>query len=145
MINILIAEDILILRQGLKAVLEQDSELLVTGMASNGLEAYELCKETLPDIVLMDMCMPEYDGAFGIRKIKAEFPDLPVLVLTALCQLIHNILVKFCIKKFSENNFLVIGFCAQKGHKLPLSNHCHLHKLVLRQSDDFFQLLVCFL
>lgn len=82
MIKILIAEDILILRQGLKAVLEQDSELQVIGMASNGLEAYELCKETLPDIVLMDMCMPEYDGAFGIRKIKAEFPVLPVLVLT---------------------------------------------------------------
>lgn len=82
MIKVLIAEDILILRQGLKAVLEQDAEIQVVGMASNGLEAYEQCKETLPDLVLMDMCMPEYDGAYGTKKIKAEFPHIHVLVLT---------------------------------------------------------------
>lgn len=82
MIKIIIADDILILRQGLKAVLEQDSELQVIGMAANGLEAYELCKTNLPDVVLMDMCMPNYDGSFGTQKIKAEFSDVKVLVLT---------------------------------------------------------------
>lgn len=73
MITVLIADDVMILCQGLKAILEQDSEFVITGMAQNGKEAYELCKENTPDVVLMDMRMPEYDGAYGIEKIKKIF------------------------------------------------------------------------
>lgn len=82
MIKVLIADDVMILCQGLKAILEQDSEFVITGMAQNGKEAYELCKENTPDVVLMDMRMPEYDGAYGIEKIKKDFPEVKVLVLT---------------------------------------------------------------
>lgn len=82
MIKVLIADDVMILCQGLKAILEQDSEFVITGMAQNGKEAYELCKENTPDVVLMDMRMPEYDGAYGIEKIKKAFPEVKVLVLT---------------------------------------------------------------
>lgn len=82
MIKILIAEDIQILRQGLKAILSQDTEMEVIGMAANGMEALEFCRNELPDVVLMDMRMPDYDGVFGTQKIKAEFPQVKVLVLT---------------------------------------------------------------
>lgn len=82
MIKVLIVDDVLILCQGLKAILAQDAEFEITGMAQNGKEAYELCRETMPDVVLMDMRMPEYDGVYGIQNIKSDFPKIKVLVLT---------------------------------------------------------------
>lgn len=81
-IKVLIADDIMILRQGLKAVLEQDPELQVVALAENGKEALEKCKVYRPDVVMMDMRMPDYDGAYGIRAIKEQLPDIRVLVLT---------------------------------------------------------------
>ncbi len=82
MIKVLIADDIQILRQGLKAILSQDKEIEVVGLAADGREAYMLCQKHRPDVVLMDMRMPEYDGSYGIRSIKAHFPKIRVLVLT---------------------------------------------------------------
>lgn len=81
-IKVLIADDIMILRQGLKAVLEQDMEIEVAALAENGKEAFEKCKVYKPDVVLMDMRMPDYDGVYGIRLIKEKCPDIRVLVLT---------------------------------------------------------------
>lgn len=81
-IKVLIADDIMILRQGLKAVLEQDDGIEVVALAENGREAFEKCAVYLPDVVLMDMRMPDYDGAYGIRSIKEKHPDIKVLVLT---------------------------------------------------------------
>lgn len=82
MINVIIADDIQILRAGLKAVLSHDNDIKVAGEASNGKEAYELCVRLRPDVVLMDMRMPDYDGGYGTRKIKDNFPNIKVLVLT---------------------------------------------------------------
>ena len=82
MIRVVIADDIQILRQGLKAILSQDKEIEVTGLASDGKEAFELCKRQHPDVVLMDMRMPEYDGRWGISAIKKHFPQIRVMVLT---------------------------------------------------------------
>lgn len=82
MIKVIIADDIQILRQGLKAILSQDTEIEVAGLAANGREAWQLCQNHRPDAVLMDMRMPEYDGAYGISRIKGDFPDIKVLVLT---------------------------------------------------------------
>lgn len=81
-IKVLIADDIMILRQGLKAVLEKDDALEVVALAENGKEAFEKSKVYKPDVVLMDMRMPDYDGAYGISAIKKELPDVKVLVLT---------------------------------------------------------------
>lgn len=81
-IKVLIADDIMILRQGLRAVLEQDEEIQVVGLAENGKEAFEKCKVFRPDVVMMDMRMPEYDGAYGIKAIKEQCPQIKVLVLT---------------------------------------------------------------
>jgi DNA-binding NarL/FixJ family response regulator len=82
MIKVIIADDIPVLRSGLKAVLSQDGDIKVIGEASNGQEAFELCIKQHPDVVLMDMRMPDYDGGYGTRKIKDTLPDVKVLVLT---------------------------------------------------------------
>ncbi|MCI9105063.1 MAG: response regulator transcription factor [Lachnospiraceae bacterium] len=82
MIRIVIADDIQILRQGLAAILSQDKEIIVVGLAADGKEAWELCGTERPDVVLMDMRMPEYDGSWGISRIKEDFPEVKILVLT---------------------------------------------------------------
>lgn len=82
MIRVVIADDIQILRQGLKAILSQDREIQVVGLAADGKEAFELCRKHNPDVVLMDMRMPEYDGSWGISAVKKHFPDIRILVLT---------------------------------------------------------------
>lgn len=82
MINVILADDVQILRAGLKAVLLSDKDINVVGEASDGKEAYELCVRLKPDVVLMDMRMPDYDGGYGTRKIKDTLSDIKVLVLT---------------------------------------------------------------
>ena len=82
MIRVVIADDIQILRKGLEAILVRTGEIAVAGLAANGREAWELCRDQRPDVVLMDMRMPEYDGGWGISRIKEDFPDVKILVLT---------------------------------------------------------------
>lgn len=82
MIKVLIADDIPILRRGLEASLGSDGDILVAGEAANGREAFEMCAKLSPDVVLMDMRMPGFDGEYGTRQIKSCFPDIKVLVLT---------------------------------------------------------------
>ena len=82
MINVILADDVKILRAGLKAVLVSDDDINVVGEASDGKEAYEMCVRLKPDVVLMDMRMPDYDGGYGTRKINDTRPDSKVLVLT---------------------------------------------------------------
>ena len=82
MIRVVIADDDDIFRNGLKVIIEQDSDIKVCGLADNGNTAYNLCKTEKPDIVLMDMQMPDCDGGNATLKIKQDFPGIKVLVLT---------------------------------------------------------------
>jgi DNA-binding NarL/FixJ family response regulator len=81
--RLLIADDHVLLRTGMRAMLEAEPDLEVIGEAGNGREAVELCQELRPDLVLMDLSMPEMDGIEATRAIKAELPKTGVLVLTA--------------------------------------------------------------
>ena len=82
MIKVLLADDVQILRAGLKAVLVQDDSINVVGEAGNGKEAFEMAVRLQPDIVLMDMRMPDFDGGYGTRQIKEKLEGVKVLVLT---------------------------------------------------------------
>jgi YesN/AraC family two-component response regulator len=66
MIKILIADDHLIIRQGLRLILETENDLELVGEASDGNEAISLCKKLKPDVVLMDLRMPNMDGLTAI-------------------------------------------------------------------------------
>ncbi len=81
-IRILIADDHPIVRQGLATVLNQEEDLEVVGLAENGLEAVARARELRPDIILMDLQMPEMDGVEAIHHIKVEAPDIGIIILT---------------------------------------------------------------
>lgn len=81
-IRVLIAEDHTIVRQGLSALLRSEPDIEVAGEASDGLEAVEMAKKQMPNIVLMDVAMRNLNGLDATRKIKKLFPQMKVLVLT---------------------------------------------------------------
>jgi DNA-binding NarL/FixJ family response regulator len=82
MIRVVIADDQRLMREGMKTILSLEEELEVVGVASNGAEALECTLQTRPDVVLMDIRMPEMDGVVGTRMIKEQLPDTKVLILT---------------------------------------------------------------
>jgi two-component system response regulator NreC len=81
-IKILLADDHTIVRQGLKLILSANSDLQVVGEAANGREAIELASKLKPDIVLMDVAMPELNGIEATRRMVQENQRLRVLVLS---------------------------------------------------------------
>jgi len=81
-IRILIAEDQRIVREGLRAVLEDEDEIAIVGEAANGQEAIQLFAQLQPDVVLMDLQMPVVDGPEATRRIREQSPDARILVLT---------------------------------------------------------------
>ncbi len=81
-IRILIADDHLIIRQGLRLILETEPDFELIGEASDGAEAVRLCKELSPAVVLMDLRMPGMDGLTAIERLKIEQPEIAVVILT---------------------------------------------------------------
>jgi len=82
MTKILIADDHLIIRQGLRLILETENDFELVGEASDGNEALSLCKKLKPDVVLMDLRMPNMDGLTAIEKLRKEQPEIAVVILT---------------------------------------------------------------
>ena len=80
--KVLIVDDDALIRDGLKLILELEEDIEVKGIASNGQQAFELCRTQKPDIVLMDIRMPVLDGVLGTKLIKEHFRDIKVVILT---------------------------------------------------------------
>ena len=82
MIQVLITDDQNIVRQGLSVILKHQPGIEVAGLAANGREAVRLVEQVRPDVVLMDLKMPEMNGVLATREIVSKHPEVKVVVLT---------------------------------------------------------------
>lgn len=82
LIRALVADDHPVVREGLSAIVDVEDDITVVGQASDGDEALRLARQLRPDVVLMDLKMPNLDGVEAIEAIRAELPDTHVLILT---------------------------------------------------------------
>ena len=81
-ISVVIADDHMMFRQGLKAVLDEDANIRVIGEAENGSQAVELCEELRPDVVVMDVTMPEMSGIIATRLLKGLDDSTEIIILS---------------------------------------------------------------
>lgn len=82
MIKVLLVDDQDILVEGLRMILGKEEDIQICGTANNGRKAYDACKWNRPDVVLMDIKMPEVNGVEATGMIKKDFPEVKVIVLT---------------------------------------------------------------
>lgn len=84
-LRVLIAEDHAIVREGIASLLRQEGHFQIVGEADDGRNATQLAGELRPDIILMDLSMPNINGTEAIKEIKQRYPEIHIVVLT-----IHN-------------------------------------------------------
>lgn len=81
-INVLIADDHAIVREGLKQILADTGDIAVAGEAENGLEAIKLVRQGKGDVLLLDISLPDRNGIEVLKQVRKEIPDVVVLILT---------------------------------------------------------------
>ncbi|MGD0751210.1 MAG: response regulator transcription factor [Anaerolineales bacterium] len=85
-IRLLVVDDQTVVREGLAAILTNYSDIEVIGQASDGIQAVEIIKKEKPDVVLLDMMMPNQDGLTTIPKVREVSPNTRILVVTAYAE-----------------------------------------------------------
>lgn len=125
-IEVMIADDHSMVREGLKQLLELDGDILITGEASDGVECLKLLEESLPQVLLLDINMPNMNGLEVLEKIKEEKIDTKVIILT-----VHNE-VEYLLKAVE------IGI---DGYMLKDSDSNELKKAILSviQGESYIQ------
>jgi RNA polymerase sigma factor (sigma-70 family) len=81
-IRLLIVDDHLLAREGIKEILADQKEFVIVGEASNGIQAIEKTKELLPDLILMDISMPKMNGFDATKEIKSQYPNVKIVMMT---------------------------------------------------------------
>ena len=82
MINVLIADDHTVVRQGLRQILSTDSQLKVVGEAVNGAEVLKMLESLAAEVLILDITMPGKNGLEVLKEVKRKYPQLRVLVLS---------------------------------------------------------------
>ena len=116
MIKILIADDQDLIRESLKIVLDLNKDMDVIGVAENGQTVLELIKKNLPDVILMDIRMPELDGVLCTKAVKEKYPDVKIIILTTF----DDDEYVFYALKYGASGYLLKGCSVQE---LTAANH----------------------
>ncbi len=82
-IQVMLVDDHNVVRSGLATFLKAYDDLELVGEARNGLEAFNLCQKKKPDVILMDLMMPEMDGIAATRAILADYPEIRIIAMTS--------------------------------------------------------------
>lgn len=121
-LRILLADDHQIVRDGLRLLIDGQPDLRVVGQAANGKEALLKTRELKPDVVVMDLSMPELNGLQATERLKSEFPELKIIALTAhedegyLSQLCKAGAAGYVLKRSAGDQLLqAIGAVAKGG------------------------------
>jgi two-component system, NarL family, response regulator LiaR len=121
MIKVLIADDHPMVRHGINILIGVYDDMEVIGQAENGREAIEMCGKYMPDIVLMDLMMPEVNGIEATRKILENWPNIKIVTLTSFIdkKLIEDSLkagaIGYVLKNISGDNLVTTIRDAYKG------------------------------
>jgi DNA-binding NarL/FixJ family response regulator len=111
-VKIVLVDDHVVVRQGLKALLGAESDFEVVGEAGNGYDAVELAMKTTPDVVVMDLALPQLNGLDATRQILRRVPATKILVLTSygddecVQQMMHAGASGFLIKQTAANELI---------------------------------------
>jgi two-component system, NarL family, response regulator NreC len=121
-VRVLVADDHEVVREGVRALIERQPDLEVCGLAATGREAVDLARKTKPDIVVLDMTMPELDGLDAIRQIKKARPETEVVVFSAhpsedIIEDVFDAGAKSYIEKTEASRDLVTAIRSLAEHK----------------------------
>lgn len=121
-IKILLADDHVVVRQGLRALLAAEEDIDIVAEADNGRQAVQLVKKLLPDLVVMDIAMPVLNGLEATRQITRTVPNTKVLILSSYCddeyisQLTEAGAAGYLVKQTAANDLLKAIREAHKGN-----------------------------
>lgn len=135
MIKVMVVDDHAVVRSGLSAFLMAFDDLEMVGEAGSGVEAVELCKQAGPDVVLMDLVMPDMDGAAATKAILSECPNIKVIALTSFPEedLVQNALkagaISYLLKNVSGNELAdaIRAAAAGKSTLAPEATEALIH------------------
>jgi NarL family two-component system response regulator LiaR len=104
-IQVMLVDDHNVVRSGLATFLRAYDDLELVGEAKNGLEALNLCHQKKPDVILMDLMMPEMDGIAATRAILADYPDIKIIAMTSFEEeeLVQGVLAAGAISYLLKN------------------------------------------
>lgn len=120
-IRIIVTDDHGLLRAGMRTLLDQQTDFEVVGEAENGAQAVELVKRLQPDVVLMDISMPDMDGLEAMKKILANDPNARVLLVTVhedtglMREAIHIGAAGYILKRAVESELIDAIHAVLKG------------------------------
>ena len=124
MIRVMITDDHLIVREGLRLILETVDGIEIAGEASDGAECLALVPECRPDVILMDLQMPRMDGITAIGHLRSEYPEIAIVILTTYNE--DDLMIRglqagargYLLKDTSRENLLDTIQAAVKGETL---------------------------
>lgn len=136
MIKVAIVDDQILLSKSLKYILEKDSEISVVGLGRTGKEALGICRRNSPDVILLDIQMPEMDGVEATKEIKSINGKIKVLVLTTF-ENIENIMESYIagadgyiVKDLAPDELVLSVKCVAKGLHVA---HNSVQKIIMRE------------